>query len=530
MAIAGRSYANVPIIIRGSLENPTDFGSKTARIVVTPGPAGAYLAVPPPLTARNTLQDPPVLTTAPPVVLSNAPDARWFIGSTLISMNPQPQVVAPITPAPQPIVVAQQPATLGSSQVTIFRSTLQDPLVLTTAQPLIIAAPIDSRWLSVTPAAVLFSPQAPVIITSSTPAPVVVVPPTLAQLPSQAFATRSTLQDPPVLTTVAPYIVAGPTDPRWFKSPTAFITSNPQTPVVAPPVATLGPVVVSAQPGMPGTARAYVTRNTLQDPPVLTTMPPLVVTPRADIRWMTVTQALIASNPQTQAIVAMPTPGPLVIAAPTDPRWNAVTTAFVLSNPQWLALGSTPTPVVNVTPTLFPQATQAQILRNIVQDPITSTSISVLVVVAAPTDSRWLSVTQAAVRANPMAQIITPVSAAPAPVVVVTPPSNPQVYPARTVRNTLQDPLVLTTPQPLIVVSQVDFRWLAHVPVMLMRPAWAVPYTPPPAGAYNTLVTCTCASYVALKSSASSTIVAGVPIQGNMRQLALDRWNYMYPS
>jgi hypothetical protein len=36
MAIAGRSYPNVPVIIRGSLEDAGDFGSKTAVLVVTP--------------------------------------------------------------------------------------------------------------------------------------------------------------------------------------------------------------------------------------------------------------------------------------------------------------------------------------------------------------------------------------------------------------------------------------------------------------------------------------------------------------
>lgn len=37
-------------------------------------------------------------------------------------------------------------------------------------------------------------------------------------------------------------------------------------------------------------------------------------------------------------------------------------------------------------------------------------------------------------------------------------------------------------------------------------------------------------SRVTLNSSFSSTVAVGKPIQGNMRQLALARWNYMYPS
>jgi len=37
-------------------------------------------------------------------------------------------------------------------------------------------------------------------------------------------------------------------------------------------------------------------------------------------------------------------------------------------------------------------------------------------------------------------------------------------------------------------------------------------------------------SRVQFTTSFASTIAVGKPIQGNMRQLALARWNYMYPS
>jgi lysophospholipase L1-like esterase len=39
-----------------------------------------------------------------------------------------------------------------------------------------------------------------------------------------------------------------------------------------------------------------------------------------------------------------------------------------------------------------------------------------------------------------------------------------------------------------------------------------------------------CNSYVDLNSDMTSSARAGAPYQGNMRQLAIDRWNYMYPS
>ena len=47
---------------------------------------------------------------------------------------------------------------------------------------------------------------------------------------------------------------------------------------------------------------------------------------------------------------------------------------------------------------------------------------------------------------------------------------------------------------------------------------------------YNKTTSVSIASRVQYNSSFASTIVAGQPIQGNMRQLASDRWNYMYPS
>ena len=49
-------------------------------------------------------------------------------------------------------------------------------------------------------------------------------------------------------------------------------------------------------------------------------------------------------------------------------------------------------------------------------------------------------------------------------------------------------------------------------------------------GAFMKITSITITSRASLNSSFSSTVTAGTPIQGNMRQLAFDRWNYMYPS
>lgn len=44
------------------------------------------------------------------------------------------------------------------------------------------------------------------------------------------------------------------------------------------------------------------------------------------------------------------------------------------------------------------------------------------------------------------------------------------------------------------------------------------------------LTTMTIVARVQYTTSFASTVKVGTPIQGNMRQLALARWNYMYPS
>jgi hypothetical protein len=61
----------------------------------------------------------------------------------------------------------------------------------------------------------------------------------------QAFATRNTLQDPPVLTTASPVIVAAGVDRRWLGGQVKVI-ANPQAPAAAPATATPRPVVVAA--------------------------------------------------------------------------------------------------------------------------------------------------------------------------------------------------------------------------------------------------------------------------------------------
>lgn len=54
--------------------------------------------------------------------------------------------------------------------------------------------------------------------------------------------------------------------------------------------------------------------------------------------------------------------------------------------------------------------------------------------------------------------------------------------------------------------------------------------SPPSTPAFSKLTAMTLIARVQYTSSFTSTVRVGTPIQGNMRQLALARWNYMYPS
>jgi hypothetical protein len=212
MAVAGRSYANVPVIVRGSLEDAGDFNSKTPALVITSQPSQAQTAVLQAAITRNTLQDPPVLTTAAPVV---------------------------------------------------------------------VAPPNDRRWYSGSPAQVLASPQAPAVTPVSAPAPLVISPqpPPLPAVP--AFITRSTLADPPVLTTPAPVVTAAPGDRRWYSPGPVTVIANAQAPPPVPSV-TPGPVVIAGQPPWPGTVQAIIVRGALAGAPA---PPPVLFSPRA-ARWL----------------------------------------------------------------------------------------------------------------------------------------------------------------------------------------------------------------------------------------------------
>jgi hypothetical protein len=308
MAIAGRSYPNVPITSRGSLESSTDFNSKVPALVVTSQPTGEQTRAPRVTVLRNTLQDPPVLTTPSPVIIAAPNDRRWFVGvPPRVLVNPQAPAVVTGVATPEPVVVSAPPgvAQVATPPSTILRNTLQDPPVLTTTAPVVVAAATDSRWFARELPTVTSNPQAPVVPASSTPSPVVVSLPPPIPNTVQASVTRNTLQDPPVLTTPSPVVVTVQTDERWLAGARPTVLSAPLVPSRAP-----SPVIVSVQTA-PRPGRSLVIRGSLFDtsPPAS----PIVVAAEPDRRWYG-TGRLVLVVPRASHPVA-PTRSGLLLAA-----------------------------------------------------------------------------------------------------------------------------------------------------------------------------------------------------------------------
>jgi hypothetical protein len=212
-----------------------------------------------------------------------------------------------VSATPEPIVVTG-PTTAPVSRPTILRNTLQDPPVLTTPEP--------------------------IVVTSPAPRPVV----------NRGYLLRNTLADPPVLTTPEPLVVSTPF--RALIPPGAAITRSSLVDVVIVTQATPQPIVVSqpARP-VPGTP-PIIGRNTLQDPPVLTTPAPLVAS--QPFRPAPVAPAAILRS----SLIDLATPGPLVIAPPATKPWNTppIILRSSLADPIVVTGVATPQPLVISTP------------------------------------------------------------------------------------------------------------------------------------------------------------------------------------
>ncbi len=131
MAIAGRGIQGTTII-SGAAQTLNDLG-------------------------RNTLQDDAVLTTSGPIVVA-APLARIWTNKNTPFTSVAPFIPPPQPPPIEPIVVTAQNLEPFYRQQgwgvpvsdqnlgPIYRSTLQDPPVLTTPGPIVVAAPYATRW------------------------------------------------------------------------------------------------------------------------------------------------------------------------------------------------------------------------------------------------------------------------------------------------------------------------------------------------------------------------------------------------
>jgi hypothetical protein len=192
MAIAGRSYANTPVISRSSFQDtPT---ATPEPVVVTSADVRVWYRVNVTSLQRNTLQDPPQLTTPGPEVVSVQYDKRWFEpNQATVIVNPQAPIVIPPTATPLPVVVVTQDvrAWYRSNVTSPKRSSLQD-LFSTTPAPNVISQPPARVWFKGNPA--------------------------------QYF--RSSKIDVPVATP-RPIVVAAPNAPIWFKLGLTNLVSNP---------------------------------------------------------------------------------------------------------------------------------------------------------------------------------------------------------------------------------------------------------------------------------------------------------------
>jgi hypothetical protein len=244
---------------------------------------------------------------------------------------------------PQPLVVTTAPV-VTRTRATVLRSTLADPPVLTTPQPLVVSGP-SVRPLP-GPAYLARSSLADVVTPSTaTPQPLVVSGASAQQLPNPAYLGRSSLADvaSPSTSVRQPLVASGPT--LWPAPIPAYLARSSLLDVAVTPTPTQQPLVVSRQPAFPPTA-AVVLRGTLADPPVLTTASPLVVSRPAPP--VVVPPPLLArSSPLDLA-----TPQPLVVVAPALKSWPAKATVLrsSLADPVVVTGVATPGPIVVTAP------------------------------------------------------------------------------------------------------------------------------------------------------------------------------------
>jgi hypothetical protein len=161
--------------------------------------------------------------------------------------------------------VVTAPAPQARGQAKLLRSTLIDPLVLTSRQPLVVSA-------SPRPPAALALAARSSLFDATTPPPLLVTPPAPVHQGVQLLE-RGALVDDPVLTTAPPLVVSPP-----YRPPAGEALLSRSSPFDT--LTTAGPLVVG-NPGRPGQPLFVSTRSSLVDvviAPTTFTPAPLVVT------------------------------------------------------------------------------------------------------------------------------------------------------------------------------------------------------------------------------------------------------------
>jgi hypothetical protein len=220
--------------------------------------------------SRSTLADPPVLTTAPPIVQVGA-TPKPLGGAAFTSRSSLVDVVVTIGPTTIPVVeVGQAPQPVGV--VNLLRSMLVDPPQLTTPQPLIVLPPLSQPRPG--PAIISRSSLADVVaVGATTPGPIVVIGATPTPTPMAPYFSRSSFADG--LPGTAPIVVAAEAKRAAAAPPIILRGSRADDPVLT----TRAPIVVAAPirrlPGQHGVRLIVVPNGT--DFFVVTAVPPITL-------------------------------------------------------------------------------------------------------------------------------------------------------------------------------------------------------------------------------------------------------------
>lgn len=313
---------------------------KSPLVVTTPATAAGRQVI----TARGTLVDPPVLTTASPIVVTSQPVQPRAAAISL--RTAAAAVQAPATSTPQPLVVTTTPVAPPPAAI-IARGSLADAPVLTTAAPYVVTAPTatppavavllrgslaDAPSVSpyVVTAPARATPGGVVLVRSSLVDAVVPAAPPVAPYVVTARTTpvvgsvvqlRGTLADPPVLTTASPYVVTAPSVTATTKALLARSSFVDTTPVTAPPTV---PQVITT-PVRVAPSRPLLLQG---GPPDLATAEPLVIS--------------VADRPRRSQIILLSAPVPPPPAGPFGPTTVPIVVTAAQRRPAGVAVLSAP--------------------------------------------------------------------------------------------------------------------------------------------------------------------------------------------